>query len=210
MRKLTVYIDESGTLPDPKDKVVVVAAVGTESLEKIDLLFRQIRKRISFKRPGGEIKYYTASEKTKTTFFKLLVKENFTLYILCVEKMGRKIIDTPQNYAALCYSLLIDVLSFSPNIKELIFDRHFSNNIDIKTFNLIIKKLIGEDIIITHVDSIKDKRVNIADMIAGAVLANETGKATKFYKMFENKVTSSKRINWKEVKKSLLSTKKLA
>ena len=32
---MTVFIDESGTLPDPKDRVVIVAAVGTATPRKI-------------------------------------------------------------------------------------------------------------------------------------------------------------------------------
>lgn len=47
-------------------------------------------------------------------------------------------------------------------------------------------------------------------MVAGAVLAKEAYKDTRFYKLIEDKVTSSKRINWREVKKRLLATKKLA
>lgn len=45
MAKITVYIDESGTLPDPADTVVVVAAVGTESVVKIDEIFKRVKKR---------------------------------------------------------------------------------------------------------------------------------------------------------------------
>lgn len=209
MRKVTVYIDESGTLPDPKDKVVVVAAVGTESLERIDLLLKQIKKKVSFKRPSGELKFYTAGEKTKTLFFKLLTKENLTICTLSVEKMGRKILDTPENYAALCLLLLNDILSFTSNIREFVFDRHFSRRADTERFNSMIRKFIG-DVLIEHVDSIQDKRVNIADMIAGAVLAKEAGRDSRFYKVIESKIISHKRVNWREVKKHFISIKKLA
>jgi len=46
MTKPTVYIfiDESGTLPDPKDKVVIVAAVGTKLPEKLIKVSRSVRK----------------------------------------------------------------------------------------------------------------------------------------------------------------------
>lgn len=210
MSKVTVYIDESGTLPDPKDKVIVVAAVGTKSIAKIDELLKKARKNASFKKLSGEFKFYTAGDKTKFLFFELLVKQDLIICTLSVEKMGRKIADTPENYAALCLLLLTDVLSISQNIKELVFDRHFSRNTDTETFNSIIRKLVGRNMLIKHVKSEQDKRINVADMVAGAMLAKETGKNYRFYKAIKSKIASRKRVNWREVKKYLISIKKLA
>ena len=65
-----IYIDESGTLPDTSDPVVIVAAVGIISPERIDDIFKQVRKKTVSKKPKREIKYYTAGEKTKTHFYK--------------------------------------------------------------------------------------------------------------------------------------------
>ena len=45
MKKITVYIDESGTFPDPHDKLIVIAAVGTFSVEKIDIMLKKIKKK---------------------------------------------------------------------------------------------------------------------------------------------------------------------
>jgi len=65
MKKVTIYIDESGTLPDPNDKLVVVAAVGTPSPERIDIILKQAKKKTSLKKSTGELKFYTAGDKTK-------------------------------------------------------------------------------------------------------------------------------------------------
>jgi hypothetical protein len=53
---VTLFIDESGTLPDPKDKIIVVAAVGVYSPRRIDEILKTVRKRGKFKRLTGEIK----------------------------------------------------------------------------------------------------------------------------------------------------------
>lgn len=204
-----IYIDESGTLPDPKDVVVVVAAVATSSPEKIDLILKKAKKKAVLKKTAGELKFYTAGDKTKKLFFEHLLKEDFSIYILAVDKMGRKIPDTPENYAALCCLLLNDVFYFSSGIKTLIFDRHFSRQTDLDGFNYTIGKIVNKQTAILHVQSIKEKRVNIADMIAGATLANETGKDNRFYKMFEKKIVSIKRVNWVEVKKRFITQKNL-
>lgn len=210
MKKITVYIDESGTLPDPKDKLVIVAAVGTSSPESIDAILRQTKKRYALKKSTGELKFYTAGDKTKKLFFESIIKYDFSLYILIVDKMGRKIPDTPDNYAAVCCLLINDILTFSSDVKTLIFDRHFSRQTDLDRFNYALNKIINRQISVLHVQSIKEKRVNIADMIAGATLAKETGKNIQFYKIFEKKVASVKRVNWTEVKKRYISQKKLA
>ena len=43
-QKITIYIDESGTLPDPKDKIVVLAAVGFDLEKKLSDLSNKVRK----------------------------------------------------------------------------------------------------------------------------------------------------------------------
>lgn len=202
MSKITVFIDESGTLPDPKDTVIVIAAVTTSSPQKLDILLNKIKKKGGLRRKTGELKFYTAGDKTKKAFFEKLAKEEVTLFILTVEKMGRKIPDTPEHFALLCWLLLSDVLSFYP-ITEIIFDRHFFKKSDIQKFNKILTELLDVEFHIIHVDSIKYKRVNVADMVAGAVFAKETGKNEQFYTMIEKRIISYKKLNWVEAKRRL-------
>ncbi len=209
MVKVTVYIDESGTLPDPKDSVVVVAAVWVESPATIDLLLKTIKKKTLLKRPTGELKFYTAGDQTKYLFFKQLVKLNVSVCVLVVEKSGRKIPDTPEHYGALCLLLLEDVIRFTSDIREIVFDCHFSRESDREIFNRIIIPVVGTYVPICHVKSIEDKRVNIADMVAGATLAKETGENPKWYDLIHHKVVSSRKVSWKEVKKRLIDKKNL-
>jgi len=208
--EITVFIDESGTLPDPKDRVVIVAAVGTTAPAKIELIIKKVRENGKFKRKTGELKFYTTGERSKTIFFEKVTKENFDIFILIVEKMGRKIPDTPQHFAILCWLLLTDVFNFYPQVKKIIFDRHFHRNKDLERFNQFLKGFLGKLPKISHVDSQKEQRVNIADMVAGAVLAKETGKEKKFYQMFKKQIISETKINWPEAKRKLFKTKKLA
>jgi len=205
---VTIFIDESGTLPDSKDRVIIVAAVGVKTSSKIELIIKTARKKGKFKKPTGELKFYTAGERTKSAFFKQITKEQVNIFILTVEKMGRKIADTPQHFAVLCWLLLSDVFSFYPQIKKIVFDRHFHRDKDIKKFNQLLRSLIKTLPDLKHVDSKKDKKVNVADMIAGAVLAKETGREDKFYKMFKKQIISETRINWPEAKRRLI--KKIA
>jgi len=200
----TLFIDESGTLPDPKDKVVIVAAVGTHSPERIERIMKSVRKRGKFKKPTGELKFYTVGEKTKKLFFQKIAEEDFDIFVLTVEKLGRAVPDTPEHFAILCGLLLNDVFAFCPKIRKIVFDRHFHKDKDIKKFNQILKQFLKKDLPeISHVDSKRNKKVNIADMIAGAVLAKETGKNAHFYEMFKKKIVSESKINWPEAKRRL-------
>ena len=70
-------------------------------------------------------------------------------------------------------------------------------------FNQQLQQLLNKKLRIEYVDSKKDKRVNIADMVAGAVLAKETGKSNQFYKLIEKQTVSEKRINWAEAKRRI-------
>lgn len=205
--KVCIFIDESGTLPDPKDKVIIVAAVGTQTPIKIESIIKEIKKRGKHKKKISEFKFYTASEKAKTAFFKKIAYEPFDIFILIVEKMGRKIPDTPQHFAILCWLLLTDVFNFYYQVKKIVFDRHFHKNEDVKDFNQYLKKFLGKLPPINHVDSQTDKKVNVADMVAGAVLAKETGKEKKFYLMFKKQIISETKINWPETKGKLFKQK---
>src|SRR3989344_6798030 len=119
MTKFTILIDESGTLPDPKDRVIVVAAVGTYTPRVIDKIFSGLKKKSKIKGKTGELKFYTAGEKTKQLFFEKITHEDFKIFVLVVEKMGRKIPDTPEHFALICWLLLNDVFSFYPTVKEI-------------------------------------------------------------------------------------------
>lgn len=202
MKRVTVFIDESGTLPDPKDKVIVVAAVVPKNLETLEKVIRVLKKVSKRTKQIGELKFYTAGDKTKTLVFETLAKYEIDIFVLAVEKMGRKIPDTPEHFALLCWLLLSDVLSFYP-VTDLILDRHFFKKSDTQEFNKILTDLFNIEFEIKHVDSARDKRVNIADMVAGAALAKETGKDDRFYTTMEKRVISYKRLNWVEAKKKL-------
>lgn len=204
MRKITIVIDESGTLPDPKDKVVVIAAVGIDNLALIDRVHKSTRK--SLKNRGksiDEIKFYLAGEKTKLIYLRDLATQNVEIFVLIVEKNGQKIADTPENFAVLCWLLLEDCFLFYRERKntEIILDRHFNSEKDQEKFNRILNRLLNKQLTFIHADSKVTSAISASDMIAGSVLWCNTGKSSKFYSLIKNKIISEKRLNWKEAKR---------
>jgi hypothetical protein len=201
MTKSTVFIDESGTLPNPKDRVVIVAAVGTQAPEKLLIISKSVRK-FQKKKNAVEIKFYKAGERTKKKFLENLASQDLEIFVLIVEKQGKKIDDSPENFALLCWLILEECLLFyEKEIKEVVFDRHFDQKKDQELFNHILSKLLGQKIDFTHADSQKDSRVNAADMVAGSLLWLKTGKDPRFYELIKPKIISEKSVNWRQIKK---------
>ncbi|MBU1200231.1 DUF3800 domain-containing protein [Patescibacteria group bacterium] len=204
---ITIFIDESGTLPDPKDKVVIVAAVGTNIISQLTSVTKTIRKTRDAKKLS-EIKFYRAGDKTKTKFLKTLANKNIDIFVLIVEKQGKSIKDSPENFAILCWQLIEECkLLYQNNLKKIIFDRHFHRLIDQEEFDLILTKLLKKKFAISHVDSQKVPAVNSADMIAGSVLWATTNKNDKFYQLIKEKIIVEKTISWKKIARKFWQTK---
>ncbi|EKD56723.1 MAG: hypothetical protein ACD_58C00112G0005 [uncultured bacterium] len=205
-KKITIYIDESGTLPDPKDKIVILAAVATDSPESIQKIINKLRKKLRARKKESnisEIKFYKSSEKMKLDFINELIQSKVEIFVLVVNKKGQKITDNPQNFAVLSYILLEECLLYYSDqmqINKVVFDRHFHKDQDKKEFNCYLLGLTKKELEIEHVDSIKNTNVNSADIVAGSALWSYTNKEKKFYKLLADKIIVEKVLNWKEAK----------
>ena len=60
MTKIYIFIDESGTLPDPDNLSVVLTAVATENPQVLNRFRGKSKK---------EIKFYLSGEKTRKLYF---------------------------------------------------------------------------------------------------------------------------------------------
>lgn len=200
MKNITIFIDESGTLPDPKDQVVIIAAVGTKLPENLRAITKSIRKNLA-KKNTSEIKFYKAGEKTKRKFLEKLSDEDIGIFTLTIEKQGQKIVDSPENFALLCWVILEDCLLFYQNsIKEVVFDRHFHKTSDQEKFNSTLTQLLDQNLNFIHTDSQKDYEINAADMVAGSLLWHKTKKEASFYKIIKEKIISERVISWKNLR----------
>jgi len=198
-----IFIDESGTLPDPKGDVIVVAVVATVTPDKLITPTSQTRKLLNPKnKKVSELKFYTAGDKTRLAFLNELVSLDIDIFILTIQKSGQNIPDTSENFAILCWLLLEEcILFYGDSIKQVIFDKHFHRQKDISDFNKKLLQLVNKKLEIKHAESINDTRVNTADMVAGSALYFHTDKDKQFYKILENRIISEKVLHWKEAKR---------
>jgi len=119
-------IDESGRLYDPNDRVLVFTAVLVNSLVNLDKIIPTARKHLPRKTTLAEIKFSTTGDKTKTRVLRALSKKDLTIFVLIINKEGRKIIDNPDNYSLLVANLLNKINSKYSTVDHVIIDKHFS------------------------------------------------------------------------------------
>lgn len=55
MDRLSVFIDESGTLPDPHDKIIVIAAVVAKHPERIDIILKRAKRMGKLRKQTGRV-----------------------------------------------------------------------------------------------------------------------------------------------------------
>lgn len=213
MRKLVIFIDESGTLPDPKDRFIVICGVGVRKIKEAQniisrILFSLRQRKVEIK----EIKFYHAGQNTKRQFLSGIVSANFDIFVLIVDKKSRKISDTPENFALLVANL-INEINFWYKFEKInfILDKHFHRKIDQNRFNRFIKKETDKNLEyqIEHVDSKQNSLVNIADMSAGAILWKYNSKDMQYYNLIKENIIIEKILSWPEIKRKSVNQKKL-
>ena len=202
---INIFIDESGTLPDPNDKFIVICGVAVKQLKEGENIFSRVLSSLkSSKTSLKEIKFYHAGQKTKRQFLSGLVSANFEIFILAVDKKKRKIADSPENYGLLVADIINEIDFWYKSGKiNFILDKHFYRKIDQNKFDNFLKNNITNKLEhkIEHADSRVNYLVNIADMAAGAVLRKYNRKDAKFYDIIKDNIIIEKIISWPEIKK---------
>lgn len=208
---LNIFIDESGTLPDPKDKFIVVSGVGVKKIKEAKSLVNKIlfslrQKKIKIK----ELKFYYAGQQTKRQFLSGLISAGFEVFILIVDKKDRKIADTPENFAVLVADLINEINLWYRTEKAIItIDRHFHRKIDQDNFNKFLEKWVDKrlEYKIRHSNSQQNYLVNLADMTAGATLWKYNSKDPQFYNLVKGNIMVEKLIQWPEIRRKTINKK---
>lgn len=201
--KTTIYIDESGTLPDNRDKFIVLAAlisVDSISLAKILPKFRKkLPKKGTRKKELAvpELKFHYAGSITRRKVLENLAKEKLKIYILIVDKLNRKIADTPRNYAKLLKALL-RLISKKEEFVTVYVDKHFNSEFKTTVLQNEIKANFPK-IDILQTDSQIDSRIDLADFIAGAFLRKFNLNDMDFTDIISSKIVEEKLVKWNEL-----------
>jgi len=166
-------LDEAGRLPGGTRYFVVAILVTRDpaSLRKIIPRVRlQMGKAEARKRRSiPELKWRNAGRRTRERVLEALACADVEVFLFVLDKEGRKVVDTPDNYARIVGELLRFCVSQYGRL-ALIIDKHFALARQRALFDETIRGLLGtgEPLRITHVDSETDPFVQLADFVAGS------------------------------------------
>jgi len=204
-----ILVDESGTLPDPKDKFIVVAGIGLRKIKEAKNLVSRILKSLRQRKIKiKEVKFYYAGERTKRQILSGIISASFEVFTIIIDKKGRKIPDTPENFALLISELINEINLWQPKRSlKIIIDRHFQRRNDEKSFNNFLQRNVKKDLgySIQHINSQQNFIINLADFVAGAILAKYNKNNPKFYNIIKESILSEKIVNWPELKRKSLA-----
>ena len=216
------FLDESGSLPDPTQSLIVVAAliVAETDVGLLRPVLPRIRKRLNQRRKRGkrvtaEFKFeHLASHGELKTIARVLdaIRQlPCQLVIVQIEKGAREIEDDPLDYAILISETVRKCHEYDPHL-QFVFDRHYlvSQFDKMQMVNHTLARLLGEPLDILHKDS-QDRAypgLGLVDFVAGtsrflaradvdlsAYLTLKSSMAT-----LTEKVVQEERIAWVDLK----------
>lgn len=199
-------IDESGRIYDPNDKILVFAVVIANNLSELEKIIIRARQRIPKKGKRrmerlSEIKFSLTGDNTRLFILKELAKYQVKIYLLIIDKQGRKIQDNPENYAFLIEKVLKTAIRDNPKLTHILIDRHFTFITQREKFNLHLQKRYGNKLFIEHVDSLQNSVVLLADFVAGAIRFSYVKQNFQFKECIKDLIMKEKLTTWKEIKK---------
>ena len=194
-------IDESGRLYDPNDRFLIFAAVVVDSLVNLDKIIPAIKKVLPRKKKLAEIKFSTTGEKTKTKVLAEIKRRNLKLFVLVVDKQGRKIVDSPENYSLIISTLLKKILAKYPTVLHIIIDRHFTWVTQRERFNDFVQKELKRQLFIEHLDSQQNTIISLPDFIAGAERVAHSKNDSKYVEIINKQVERRVVTTWRDLKR---------
>jgi len=214
MKKLAYgFLDESPNLSD-KNLYFCVDIISTseETKRKLQKIIKKARRKVVKKKskPIPEIKFYNSSKKIRTFILSELIKHDVEIIVVIIDKKGRRVKDTPENYGIVVGATIAEYLSTYSSL-NLTVDKKFTNSQQQKDFLHSAQKTIdklykGKSSIFFNppVDSQKDNIVKLADFVAGAFNAKYNKKDDSYVEIIKDKVKIEKKKSWTVLKKRIV------
>lgn len=207
------FLDESSSLPSKDLFFCVDIVVSDEKVSKLlsDILTRA-RKRIIKKKLKTltEIKFYHSDERTRSYILSQIATTDVEIVVLIVDKKGRKVADTPENYGIVVGVAIAEVLKLHPRL-ELTVDKKFTNPDQQENFIRESEKTAikltqkGMSLIFnTPADSKRNRQVQLADFVAGAFNSKYNKNDNHYFEIIKEKIKTEKVVNWSDIKKRMV------
>lgn len=193
-----LIIDESGRLADRNDRYLVFAAVVADTLVGLDKVVTSVSKKMKNRLRPHEIKFSTTGDKTRVNVLERIKSKRIQIYVLTIDKEGRKIVDNVENYSLMISFLVREVLKKFPGATHCFIDRHFTYITQREKFNDLLQKQAGKKLFIEHLDSQQNTIISLPDFVAGAFRLGHSKNEGTFARIIERHVIKEFIYTWRE------------
>lgn len=198
-------IDESGRLYDPEDRILVIAVLVTQSLVGLDKIIFKTRRKVPYKGKRKierflELKFSLTGDKTRKLILKEIAKLEAKIYLLVVDKQGRRIKDNPEHYALLISKALVQPFKKNLHLEHVLIDKHFTSTNQQEKFSFILQKNFRHSFFVEQLDSLQNPVITLADFIAGAVRLSYTGQDISFREIVKSLIKNEITTTWRQLK----------
>ncbi len=210
------YSDESPTLSSRRRHlvvgVVVTFAAGYRHLVRIP---KRARGKLKDKRlrRTPELKFNNSDKRTREHMLRLLAGEEVEIFVLVVDKGGRRVSDSPENNGVVLGNAAALVLKRRKRV-SLTLDKKFVRPTDTSKYlntaiNVVLRKVpTGILTVSPPVDSRKESLVQLADFVAGAISQKYNWGNDTYYRILEKKIVEEKQVRWRRLKAEYVSFQK--
>jgi len=205
-----IYIDESGSLSDPRDTIVTLAAIKTPSPKPLRWIINRVRRAVRRKQPRrdtpSEFKFYTTTNSARVAVLEALAREQVEVYALSVFKGAQIIPHTPENYGILLCELLRMCGAEHEHVAELGVDIPFNTPQQRARLTAIVQNTLDLDVELCYVDSAKSPYIQLVDFVAGAVRAKHMGRDPILYQFIQPRLISDQLVKWKVLRREWMES----
>lgn len=204
MPKLYAYVDEAANLAD-ENQFFIIGVVSTHSKKELRRILKRARKVVLGRsnRQVPEIKSSRVVKRVAAYVIKRLVQKDVAIYVWIVDKEGRKVADTPENYGlvlgyALKYGFKI------ADWDKVWVDKKYTKERDVRELNQILASTLGGSMFIQEkvvfTKSEKEPGLGLADFVAGSFYAAYNQSDDELVKILQPRVVMEEKVLWRKIK----------
>ena len=144
---------------------------------------------------------------------RMLAGEEVEIFVLVVDKGGRRVSDSPENNGVVLGNAAALVLKRRKRV-SLTLDKKFVRPTDTSKYlntaiNVVLRKVpTGILTVSPPVDSRKESLVQLADFVAGAISQKYNWGNDTYYRILEKKIVEEKQVRWRRLKAEYVSFQK--
>lgn len=202
------FLDESPNLTNKSSYFSVVIVLTTDQHEKnYQSIFKKIRKNElkGKKKDVPELKFAYSTDRVRTKVLQAISKRAIKVSAFVIDKAGRRIPDTPENYGVVVGFAVSEALKKYPII-VLTVDKKYTKPQDQeeveKTTLRVVGKISKKGVLQfkEHADSKNNSILQMADFIAGAINYKYNFKDDTYSKIIEDLIEQERLDSWPEIK----------